>query len=81
VGDDLAIQELGCAHEPWSADPNPTVRLIATCESPASFTAYCDALRADGSLPRLVCQRTFRAGDDDRFGFHLESTTSPGVTR
>jgi hypothetical protein len=77
---DLAIHELTCRHEPWSADAAPTIRLVASCDSPATFTAYTAALRAADSLPKLTCQRTFRTGDDNRFGFHLEST-APGATR
>ncbi len=84
--DSLVIQELACRHEPWSmehasmAEP-PTIRMVASCDSPATFTAYTTALQAAGALPRLICQRTFTTGDDKRFGFHLESTATAGVIR
>lgn len=79
--DSLVIQELACRHEPWSIEVPPTIRMIATCDSPATFTAYTAAIEAAGALPPLVCQRTFTTGDDKRFGFQLESTASTGVIR
>ncbi len=79
--DSLVIQELACRHEPWSSDVPPMIRMIATCDSPATFTAYTTAIQAAGALPPLNCQRTFTTGDDKRFGFQLESTTPAGVIR
>lgn len=89
--DSLVIQELACRHEPWSMEKSatgdasvgaaPTIRMVASCDSPATFTAYAAALQDAGALPRLICQRTFSTGDDKRFGFQLESTTAAGVVR
>ena len=84
--DSLVIQELACRHEPWSTEKTsmgapPMIRMVASCDSPATFTAYTTALQAAGALPRLICQRTFNVGDDKLFGFHLESTTDAGVIR
>lgn len=79
--DSLVIQELTCRHEPWSSDLPPTIRMVAACDSPATFTAYTTAIQAAGALPPLICQRTFTTGDDQRLRFQLESTTSKEVIR
>lgn len=76
---DLAIEDLTCRHDPWSTALSPTIRLIATAWSPQEFTEYSTALHERGSLPPLACQRTFRVGTDNRFGFHLE--TAPATEK
>ncbi len=76
----MAIQELTCRHEPWGTSPAPTLRLIASTPSAEDFTDYTTALRETGALPELACPRTFRVGEDDRFGFQLETRTG-GETR
>ncbi len=85
VVDDLLAEQpagmnllaLSCRHEPWSRDPEPSIRLEATCPSPDAFTTYLATLRRTESLPPMQCLRTY-AGPESGIGFQLQSSASEG---
>jgi hypothetical protein len=71
----MSLQVLSCRHDPWSRDPEPQVRIEATCPTPDAFTEYLGALRRQPSLPPMQCKRTY-AGPESGIGFQLESVAA-----
>jgi hypothetical protein len=71
----MSLQMLTCRHDPWARDPEPQIRIDATCPTPDAFTEYLAALRRQPSLPAMQCKRTY-AGPEAGIGVQLESVAS-----
>lgn len=77
----VTFHELSCRHQPWSDDSAPVITVQASAATPAEFSTYLAALRANGALPPLHCRRTFHTGARSELGFELQSEATPAVPR